>query len=191
MKKLVLSVSVLASLGLLALTQQSCSVKDLAKELFNAFVTDPQTASFTIPIVTSTAAPFGALDSVILDANINQIIQDKTGGQFSLDDADGIFLESLRFELDNADADNNWQNFEQVGIELVPNNANVSNLSMGPWNVDNTYSTSLSLDNIDKSINIKSYLTGTGAVYYILKGKARKETSHPLTGTMYITFKVD
>ena len=188
MKKHLLSLGILATAATFMFTQQS-SIKDIAKDMFNSFNTDPVTVTFRIPILANPNTGFIQLDSTRVDLNMDQVIKDATDGVAGIDDADKIFIHSISLQLNNADNANNWANFTKVGSAMTSNTASTP-IDMGSKeNMPDTYSTELTLD-VQQSVQMKDYLKGN-TIYYVLYGDNRRATTKELNGTASIVFHVE
>jgi hypothetical protein len=184
MKRLLCSLTVIAGLTGIALTQQSC-VKELAKVLFNPITHIPAPLSFTVPV--SASGGFILLDS-IQGINIDAAIREATGDQFGLDDADSIYISSMRLTLDSADNNNNWANFTRVST-MMRSSTSSNVVDMGTKeNIPDTYSDDLQMVT-DKTINMKQYFSGN-SIYYLFYGNSRRPTTRPLKGKAFIEYYI-
>lgn len=188
MKKLLLSLGLLAGGATLLFTQQSC-VKEAAKALFNSFNTDPQTVNFKIPIIASANSNFIVLDSMSDNENMDQTIRDNTSGNFGIDDIDQIHFNTVKLVLTDADNQNNWANFTAVGAKMK-SNTQTTYIDMGQKsNIPDAYATELNLD-VNTTVQAKDYLRGNVITYQLL-GTNRRATTHDLHGTAYVSFTIE
>ena len=172
-----------------ALTLQSCDKKnDLLKTALAGETFDAPSTDFTIPVIAGVHQSFISLDSVKLDYNIDEVIRQNTGGTASIDDADKIVIKSLRLQLTDADADNNWANLDTVNIYL---NSNTSNGPSKIATVTNTdkYSDLVS-GKINATLNAKDYLKGN-QIFYIFYGTNRRATTKELHGKIDVEFGIE
>jgi len=190
MKKRLLSAAVLLLAAVILTTQSSCNkVKELAKSYFNAFNTNPIVGNFAVPIIPDASGNYFSIDSIAMDPNLDSIIKANTSNQFGIDDIDGIYLNEMRLELENADNENNWQNFSEIGIMLIPNQSGRSSVELGPWSIEDSYAATQNV-NVDKTINLKDHVSGSGMIYYVMRAKARKPTTKELKGSIYVSYTV-
>jgi hypothetical protein len=169
----------------LTLTTTSCD--KLKDALFVAFFTNALEQEFTIPVISDTTQT-GAIGTLNDNFNIDSIIDAETGGQFSLADIDKITVTEARLTLLNADAGNNFANFENGSLEFNTNSQPTPLLIATGLNPD-VYSEEWLLPSI-ANVNLKEYLTGTQLNYYVT-AKARRATSHTLQCKLKVRFHIE
>lgn len=178
--------------ALLTTTIIFSSCDKLKDKLFEAFVTQAADVSLTIPVVSSTAQE-GKVETLSFYINVDSIIKANTGGLFSLNSVSTVEIETVDMTINNADANNNFANFE-YGILLF----NTWNPSTQDWNrvlgvarddIKDTYAGNMSLTLVQQ-VNLKDHLKGTKAVYYYTY-KARRTTSKQLNCTLRVKLKIE
>jgi hypothetical protein len=116
------------------------------------------------------------------------IIKAETGGQFQLSDIKSITVDEARLLLLDADADNNFANFEE-GWLMFHTNTNPTPVLIATGPNPDVYATEWILPEV-AGINLKEYLTGT-QLSYALSAKARRVTTKPLQCKLHIRFHVE
>jgi len=97
---------------------------------------------------------------------------------FSISNIKEVKLHSVKVELTNGDADNNFQNLETLQVEVSATGLQ-NKIAAEVTNNPNTYSLSLNVPVVGGSIDLKNYFTKQQFTYR-LKAKARKTTTKVL-----------
>lgn len=177
---LIAFVALFASIGI-----SSCDkIKDA---IFQAFMTNSAALEFTIDVVTNTDA-VGDIGSMSTTLNIDSIIKAESNNEFNINSITSINLEECKITVLNPDSTNNCANFEKGNLYLLTN-ANPTPIQICSGINPDEYSETWILP-ADKTINLKSYLTGT-QLSYNLTAKARRVTTKKLDCKMEIKFKVN
>lgn len=169
----------------LAFTTTGCeAVKDA---LFQAFSARGIEETFTIPVISDTTlkVDFGTLKD---EFNIDSIIKAETGGQFSLADIKKITVEEAKLTLLDADADNNFANFQE-GWLTFNTNSNPTPVEIATGLNPDVYSEVWFLPPLT-GVNLKDYMSGT-ELNYVVAGKARRATTKPLTCKLSVKFLIE
>ena len=180
--------------GLLGLTAivafsfTSCVDKIVNTIAFKAFSTRDLTIDFEVPVVEF--API-SIDSVATPGeaiNLDSVVRAHTNNQFTVDDVTAVYVDKLRIELTNADADNNLQNFEGVRLTLKSVDASVAPVEICNTEIPDEYSDRLDLPVYDDR-NLKPIIASRGIIY--LAGiSARRNTNKVLTGKLTVSFDI-
>jgi hypothetical protein len=164
----------------------------LKDKLFEAFLTQAADVSLTIPVVNSTSQE-GKAETLSFYINVDSIIKANTGGLFSINSVNTVEIETIDMIINNADAANNFANFE-YGILLF----NTWNPKIQDWNrvlgvarddIKDSYAANMSLSLV-QDVNLKDHMIGTKAVYYYTY-KARRVTNKALNCTLRVKFKIE
>jgi hypothetical protein len=183
MKKSILLLGIVAAATLTTFT--SC---DKLKEVFFvAFNANSASVEFTIPIVTDITqkSDIGTVKNTI---NIDSIIKAETSGQFAMGDIKKITVEQAKLTLLDADADNNFANFEEGWLEFHTDAKPTPVLIATGPNPDE-YRTEWVLPAV-AGVNLKDYLTGT-ELFYALSAKARRATTKTLLCKLEVRFHIE
>jgi hypothetical protein len=190
MKKALLSLSLLAAVAVGTVSFQSCNkIKDEIAKHFDPFNATPSTVTFTIPVVVGDN--FSQYDSSVV--NIDQIIHDNAGMDFSIDNISEINLSKVTISLSNADDENNWTNFSDATVLLSTDKSNAAGKSslVAMTSIPDQESAKYSDQVLTATnpINLKEYFNGGNTtVYYLISANARRNTTHELTATMAIEY---
>lgn len=188
MKKMLLSLGLLAGLTAFTVSQQSCISSDVISNVFPEFVTEYIEVPFEIPVVTGTNTSFVKMDTTQVEMNIDQMIRDQTSGAFGIDAVGSITLEAMNLRIENADAENNWANFTGIAT-YISSDANDDGVLAGSKNpIPDSYAADLIID-VDQSVKLKSYLSGN-KIYYGLFGANRRATTKAIKGTAYVKYRL-
>ncbi len=178
--------------ALLTTTIIFSSCDKLKDKLFEAFLTQAADVSLTIPVVNSTTQE-GKVETLSFYINVDSIIKANTGGLFSLNSVSTVEIETADMTINNADAANNFANFE-YGILLF----NTWNPQTQDWNrvlgvarddIKDSFAANMSL-NLVQDVNLKDHMIGTKAVYFYTY-KARRITNKALNCTLRVKFKIE
>lgn len=182
MKKLLAFIPLLA---LLVTGIASCD--KIVDKIFNSFVGDGGSVSFTIDPVTSTDVESDN-QNISVDLDIDRIIRENTNGAFGLNSIGKVTLQSAELIINNPDAENNIQNLESFYLAF---NTNTSTdlLTLGSVDIPDQYGDRILLNTL-QGVDLKPYLTGT-QLSYIYRLKARKVTTKPLECTLKFKLKFD
>lgn len=192
MKKLFLPFAILATIGL---TIQACNIKDeIIKQLLESFVAKIADFEVTIPVI-DTIGDEALMGGETVYFNLDSTVRSHTDDLFNIDDVTNVFPETVVLTLtgtesegNGPDADNNLANFEQAKITLY-SNSNENPIEFEIPNNPDEYATTLSFP-VDKSVDMKSYLTGSTYTYTI-SGKARRTTTRELKCNLAVRFKIN
>jgi hypothetical protein len=185
MKTKILIASVLLCCGLL-LTTGGC--KKLKSQLFQAFTTGSISQDIDIPIVGDTNT-FTDRGSIIHNFNMDSLIKAESGGTFGLNDISKITVNEAKLVVKNADAGNNFANFEKGRLRFNTNAGGTPTVDIATGLNPDIYSETWIMPSI-ASVNLKDYLKGT-QLNYTLALKARRATSKILNCTLNIKFHVE
>lgn len=176
------------SLALLAgslVTNSSC--KKLKDKLFQAFTTNETTIDFTIPVITDTTQKT-QWGNITNNFNVDSIIKAETSGAFSLSNVKSIKITQLKMELTNADAGNNFANFQQGWAELSSSNKPTPvtiNTGLNP----DVFSESWTLPTV-ADVNVKDYMSAS-TLTYTISAKARRTTSKVLNAKLKVKYYIE
>jgi hypothetical protein len=188
MKKTITTLNVI--LGLFAgyvLTTSCNAVKDAVPAQTVGF--SGASADVIIPATSDTTQQV-EWNAASVTYNIDSLIKDKTGGALGFANIDTVKLTNITLSLSDADADNNFGNFQNAATAF---NTNINTTPYTLANITNnpsSYSTSLTLPLIDKNKNLRPYF-GSGMTFgYILLGKLRKATTKPLHCHIAVSYDI-
>lgn len=184
MKTRIFTVAFALTLGLLMFTTSCDKLKD---KLFQAFTTNGVEQDFVIPIINTTTGQvdFGTIRDQF---NIDSIIKAESGGAFSLNDIKKVTITEAKLILLNADADNNFQNFEEGWLNFNTN-TNPTTVEIATGLNPDVYSEQWLLPPLT-GVNLKDYLNGSELNYFVA-GKARKVTTKALNCKLKVKFYVE
>jgi hypothetical protein len=188
MKKKLLSVLAAVALGAVVVSTQSCEEKEIAKALFNEFMTEPMQVPFEIQIVPGSNNVFFSLDSTQIQYSLDEEIRKTTNGKFGINDADAVYIHSMRLVLDDATQTSNFANFTAMNVMLTSSNSSSVVEAGTVRDIPDTYDTEIDI-NVDKSINMKEYFNHN-TIYYLLYGTSRRATDKVLHGKAYVSYMV-
>ncbi len=138
---------------------------------------------FTIPITTDTAVAIGPVATTF---NVDSFIRANTAGQMGSANIKSVKLSSVVLTLNNANAANNFQNFEFVDLAFS-SNTNGTPYTMSIANNPDSYSSTLSLP-VDTTRDLSSYLGNEFT--YTVRGRLRKPTTQEVNCTAVVTFNL-
>ena len=145
-----------------------------------------QTESFdvSIPITTDTGTmSVGPVGSTF---NVDSFIRANTAGELGESNIKSVKLSSVVLTLNNANAANNFQNFEYVDLAFS-SNTNSAPYTISIANNPDSYSSTLSLP-IDSTVDLSTYLGNQFS--YSVTGRLRKPTTQALDCTVTVTFSL-
>jgi hypothetical protein len=169
--------TILLSAMALLITFSSC--KKIKEATQRDIQITPTAITFTIPIITSTAAgtSFGTYnESLDLDALIKTY-----ASEFGEDNVKNIKISSVTLELLNQDADNNVQNFESINVALQTGSGAPVTIAAAA-SIPNTSAPSITVP-VSGTTDLKSYL-GATSFSYAVTGKLRKATTKVLNAKL-------
>jgi hypothetical protein len=193
MKKVLYSLGLVAIVAGAAVSFQSCNkIKDEIKKNIDPIDYSQPSVTFNVPVVTTTA-PFQGFDTATI--NMDQIIKDEAGVDFSINDISTITINKVVLHLAGADATNNWTNFSDAGAYLNTDKGiaagknNILATVTVPDVVSNQYNDVVITG--DNNLNLKDYFNGGNTKVYVLyAANARRQTTHPLTMTATLTYTI-
>lgn len=162
------------------------SCKKLKSKLFQAFSANGASVDFTVPVIAVTGTKTDA-GSVTHKLNIDSIIKAETGGTFGLKDIDKVTVEECRVKINNPDADNNFQNFEEAWVNLTTD-ANPTPLTLATGTIPDTYAEEFTIPAVSGA-DLKPYLTGN-TLNYSYQARMRKATTQALNCTLYVKLRI-
>jgi len=163
------------------LTALSCS--KIANLLSFRLGMQTKSFDFTVPVTTDTAVSIGPVATMF---NVDSFIKANTAGQFGASNIKSVKLSSVVLTLNNANAANNFQNFEFVDLAFS-SNTNGTPYTMSIANNPDSYSSTLSLP-VDTTVDLSSYLGNEFT--YSVQGRLRKATTQELNCTAVVTFSL-
>lgn len=166
-----------------AISFSSCD--KAAKLLFQPFES-PLNVNVSIPVVTSTEVE-SSLGETNVDFNLDEEVKNNTDGKVDGSVVGAIYLNEVGISLQNADDANNLSNFEYVTLTIASGSS--TPVVFGPFEIPANATTNTSFG-VSNSPNIKSYFNGAN-VKFIIKGKAKTQTSKILESTIGATLKFD
>jgi hypothetical protein len=190
MKKALLSLTLLAAVVAGSFSFQSCNkIKDEIAKHLDPFNASPSTVTFTIPVVAGDN--FSQYDSSVV--NIDQIIHDNAGMDFSINNISEIDLSKITISLTDADEQNNWTNFSDATVLLSTDKSNAAGktalVAMASIPDQESAKYADQVLTATNPINLKDYFNGGNTtVYYLISANARRNTTHELTATMTIEY---
>ena len=189
MKKALLSFGLLALVAGASVSIQSCNkIKDEIAKHIDAFTFTQAALTYDIPVLADQASWESGFETYTI--NVNEIIKEEAGVDFDIDNISTIKIKEINIHLQNADAENNWTNFEQV--EAWANTD--KGMAAGKNDLYGKVTTFTPYDDVkitvDQNINFKDYLNGDATVVtYKIKTKAIDGTNHPLTAKVTVSYE--
>lgn len=184
MKKFILTFT-LAAFSASMMMFTSCD--KIKSNLFKAFSADGGSIDFTIPII-STVGTKGDVGSFADTFNIDKIIRDNTGGVFGLKDIKKIWVEEAKVLINNADADNNFANFEEGWLVFSTNN-NMTPVAIATGPNPDVFNAEFNLPPVS-GVNLKDYMTGD-VFNYVMQAKMRRATTKVLNCTLKMKLRIE
>lgn len=184
MRKFVYTAALAIAATTLVVGAGSC--QKLKSKLFQAFTANGASVDFTVPVIAVTGTKTDA-GSVTHQLNIDSIIKAETGGAFALKDIDKITVEECRIKINNPDADNNFQNFQEAWVNLTTN-TNPTPLNLATGTIPDTYAEEFTLPAVSGA-DLKPYLNGS-TLNYAYQATMRKATTKGLNCTLYVKLKI-
>ena len=185
MKRALLSLGLLALVAGTTVSFQSCNkIKDEILKHIDAFTWTQADLTYEIPVLPSTDIYQSPMDTFTL--NIDQIIKDNAGIDFSIDDISTIKIKEITLKLDQTDDENNWTNFSMIEAWANTDKGIADNKGWlhGTATIANTEEAKYSekVIHVSDDINFKDYLNGgpTLARFYV-KVQPVTATNHPMT----------
>lgn len=182
-RKTLTGLTAIALTGLMTFTTSCDKLKD---KLFESFSANGGSVDFTIPVISDTGVKKD-MGSESYNLNIDSIIKAQTGGAFSLNDIDAVEMEECILKINNPDADNNIQNFEEGWITFSTN-SNPASMTVATGLVPDVYATEFAFPPVSGA-NLKSYLTGN-VLTYAYQAKMRKATTKELDATLKVKLRI-
>ena len=191
MKKVLLSVSLLAAIGSVSLLSSCDAIKDKVKEKANIDINetfDGVDATFEIPVITelnNTTYP----DTAEVPNEIKGELE-AASALLTMQDIDKVTITSAKLVFNNCDADNNASNFQSAMV-LFYTNTNPET----KWIASNDEIPDVNGEEItlvpDPSINLKDYLNSSTKVYYVSGVNMRRPTTKVMNATLKITYRME
>lgn len=188
MKKVLLSLSLLA-LASTTVMVQSCNLKDkVIENLIKEFDFDGATAVFNIPVITDTTNTYNG-DTSMVDLDIAAKINEYASG-LGVGDIESITITSCEVTITNPDANNDASNFESASASAY------SDINMTPVSISNNGAipntagaTTISLT--PATVNLADYMKTGTKLYYFATVNMRKPTTKELNCTMKVKYHVN
>lgn len=185
MKRLKLIPIVAMTLGFVTFSAfQSCN--KIAQKLLFDLNMQTQSVDVVIPVTSNTTGTI-TVGPVMSYYNVDSFIKAQTAQQLGVSNVKSVKLESCLLTINDADATNNFANFESCQASFF-SNTNSTPYNMNIDNNPDTYSATLSLP-VDNTVELSTYL-GTEFTY-TLTGKLRRVTTKELHCTIQVTYKLD
>jgi hypothetical protein len=175
----------LSALLLVTLTFESCD--KIAKNVVKPLTYSWTGASMEVMIPPATDTANVQIAGVY---NIDSLIKSQSSlAQFS--DLTSVKVTNITLTLNNADAQNNFANFQYV---LASFNSDAGTfpaygLAVIQDNPD-AFASTLSLPPTDPTQNVKQYFAPKTNIVYLLVGKLRRPTTHNLDCTITVTYDI-
>ena len=169
------------------LTTSLLSCNKLIEAFFPGFDTDINAAEIKIPAVPVVPTTETNLGNVTFRFNLDSIIRVHTANAFSINTIASVRVKAIKFDFQNANAENNAANFESMRISFS-SNSNTTPTTIGSVAIPDTYATSISIP-ITEGIELKDYMRGE-QISYTLSAKARRGTSDQLVSTIIVSISV-
>jgi len=141
--------------------------------------------TITIPPTSNTAASLNGSGSNSI--NIDSIIKANTAGLLGVNNITSVKLTSATMNLQNADANNNFANFQSCFASFT-SNSDGSPYQLSITNNPDAFASSLSLP-VDTTAELKNYITGSSFTY-TAGGQLRAATTQSLTCNITFTFNI-
>lgn len=182
MKKAFLFLSV-ATVAVVSFT----SCEKIKEKLFQAFVTGTTSANVTLNTLNNTSAT-ADWGSVSIPFDIEQEIEDNTGGAFSLNNVPKVTMNEIVVTILNPDQNNNWANFENGTLRFNTNSNNTPVLVGKYENNPDVYAATKTFV-VENTADLKSYLKDANTVNFLYAGKLRRPTTKALN--LRLDFKLN
>ena len=160
----------------------SCSKIDDSTEL--NIVISPQSAAYTIPIITSLDTV--NIATIPLRLNLDSMIK-LQNKRFSAADIKTIKLNSFRLNLTDPDTAYTFANFQNLGL-TINNNGKSSGL-LASLNVTDSKIKVLTIPVTGTDNDLRTFING-GSANFVIKGKLRRATVKSYAITTATTFRV-
>jgi len=191
MKKILLSLSLLASIGSVSLFSSCDAIKNKIKEEADIDVNfdfDGADATFEIPIITTlnvTTYP----DTAAIPMNLNDQIA-MASAALTLQNIEKVTITSAKLVFNNCDANNNASNFKTAMVLFYSNtNAEAKYIATND-EVPDVNAAEITLVP-DPSINLLDYLKTGTTVFYVTGVNMRRPTTKVLNCTLQIKYKLE
>jgi hypothetical protein len=167
----------------------SCS--KVANAVAQALTWQGVDVSFTVSPISDTVNQ-QSIGTGTFTYNLDSFIKAKTSNLLGLKNVDTLRFSTCTLTItNNADANNNFQNFEMASASFSTS-ANTTSTSLGQiTNNPNTYATILSIP-VNSTTNLKSYIPNSGSltVNYTCSGKLRTKTTNTLTINAHVDYYI-
>lgn len=178
---------------LLAIVAGTASCKKIIDAVFPGLDVDVPEIVITVPYFpfppgTPIPQSEDQLVSVSQSFNMDSIIKVKTNGQFGIGDISSVKIKKMVFTIANADAQNNFANFERARFTFS-SNTNTNAQEIAALTFPDTYTPAVTYTAPDNSPELLPYLKGTQLIYNVY-GKIRRFTTKALTVSVLVTMKV-
>ena len=176
MKKTILAISICVAAITTITGLQSCGGLDNLVQINP--VSDTASTDFVVPVTTDTAAI-----TVSETVDIDSLLKAESAGAGSYSLVKTINLRTVTLTLTDADAANNFANFQSVNAVFSSSANGGSNGAYRVAEIDNNpdvFSATLSPAIIDADKNLKPYFDSKVTVSYTISGKLRRATTKPL-----------
>ncbi len=183
MKKAHLTLITLVAIALGSITLHSCT--KLAKLLNFNLGMQTETVNVTIPVTTGVNGVV-TVGPATNRFNVDSFVMAQTGNQLNASNITSVKLSSVVFTLNNANAFNNFQNFESCSASFS-SNTNPTPYTVEIANNPDVFANTLTLP-VNGDAELKSYIGNE--FNYTVSGKVRRGTTIPLDCTVSFTFSV-
>jgi len=141
--------------------------------------------TITIPPTSNTSAAFNGTGSN--SVNIDSVIKANTAGMLGINNITSVKLTGATMTLQNADANNNFANFQSCFASFT-SNSDGAPYQVSVANNSDLYATSITLP-VDTTAELKNYMAGSNFTY-TAGGQLRTPTTESLTCTITFTFNI-
>jgi hypothetical protein len=191
MKKVLLSLSLLAFLGTTTVLTSCDAIKDKVAEeaaIDVNFDFDGADATIDIPIITTTNVTTYP-DTATVPMNLNDQIA-AASAVLTMQNIERVIVTEAKIVFNNCDAQNNASNFSTATVAFYSN----TNPEM-KWIATNDVIPDVQGEEINlvvaDNINLLDYLKTGTSIYYVTGVNMRRPTTHVLNGTLKIKYKLE
>jgi hypothetical protein len=191
MKKVLLSLSLLAFIGSVTLFTSCDAIKDKVKEEADIDINlgiDGADATIEIPIITTTNLTTYP-DTVSMPLNMSEELA-VANAAITMQNIEKVTITEAKLVFNNCDAQNNASNFRTAMVVFYTNTN-----SEAKWIATNDEVPDVNSEEItlvpDASINLKDYLSTSTQVYYVSGVNMRRPTTKVLNATLKIKYHLD
>lgn len=193
MKKAAVAFALFGLISGASLSFQSCNkIKDEIAKQIDPFNFSSQSVTYTVPILTNTSEQSA---SETVNININELVKENAGIDISIDNVTGIKVKSITMNIENADTENNWTNFDFVKATVQTATGSSHGKAPISWtkNIPDDAAQAFMPQVLQPAdgINLKDYFVGDGEnVTYTINVKARRATTKALTVNAVVEYEI-